>query len=257
MHLPLIGLTTRNLTEPKYDLPLIVSPKSYSQMLLQSGAIPILIPINLKAGYYQDLLSRIDGIIFTGGGDIDPSRFNGLPHEKISHVDQERDNAEISLLQQVQSLNLPFMGICRGLQVINVALGGDLYTHISDQLPGALEHAYFPPENSTDFLAHTIEIKKGSCLAQIMGTTQAQVNSLHHQGIQSLAPQVTPLAWAPDGLVEAIQVPNNPFGFAVQWHPEWLPDDNYAQALFTAFIETARQHRSSSRAYRSQTELPA
>jgi putative glutamine amidotransferase len=256
MSTPLIGLTTRNLTEPKFDLPLIVSPKSYSQMLMQSGAIPMLIPVNLKPDYYLDLLSRIDGIIFTGGGDIDPVRFNGAPHEKVDNVDPERDHTEISLLGKVRAMNLPFMGICRGFQVINIALGGSLFTHISDQLPGALEHACFPG-NPTDFLAHSVEIKSGSRLAQILGTTQAEVNSLHHQGIQALAPEATPLAWASDGLIEAIQVPDNPFGLAVQWHPEWLPDDNYSQALFTAFIETARQHHSSRRAYCSQTELTA
>jgi putative glutamine amidotransferase len=254
---PLIGLTTRNLTEPKYDLPLIVSPKSYSQMLLQSGAIPILIPVNLKPDYHQDLLTRIDGIIFTGGGDIDPAHFNGIPHEKISSVDKERDDTEINLFEQVCSLNLPFMGICRGLQLINVALGGSLYTHISDQLPNALEHAYFPPDNPTDHLAHPVKIKAGSQLAQILGTTEVEVNSLHHQGIQNLASEASPLAWAPDGLVEAIHVPSNPFGIAVQWHPEWLPDDKYSQALFTSLIETARQHHSRRRAYRSQTELSA
>jgi putative glutamine amidotransferase len=223
---------------------------------MQSGAIPILIPLNLKPEFYPDLLSRIDGIIFTGGGDIEPARFNGVPHERVHNVDNERDHAEISLLKQVRAINLPFMGICRGLQVINVALGGNLYTHISDQLPDALKHDCFS-EHPPSYLTHPVEIKANSRLAQIMGTTQAEVNSLHHQGIQTPASEVTPLAWAPDGLIEAIQVPNNPFGLAVQWHPEWLPDNTYAQALFAAFIETANQHRSRRQAYRTQTELSA
>ena len=99
-------------------------------------------------------------------------------------------------------MNLPFMGICRGIQMINVALGGSLYTHIIDQLPNSLEHSCFP-EHSPEYLAHSIEIKNGSRLAQIMGTTEIEVNSLHHQGIQTVASEVTQLAWAPDGLVEA------------------------------------------------------
>lgn len=256
MPTPLIGLTTHNPPMPTDSFPLIAVPKSYTQILMQSGAIPILIPLNLKPEFYPDLLSRIDGIIFTGGGDIEPARFNGVPHEKVNNVDHERDHAEISLLEQVRALNLPFMGICRGLQVINVALSGDLYTHISDQFPYALKHNCFS-EHPPGYLAHPVEIKAGSRLAHIMGTTRAQVNSLHHQGIQTLAPEATPLAWAPDGLTEAIQVPNNPFGLAVQWHPEWLPDNIHAQALFAAFIETTRQHHSSRKAYRTQSELSA
>ena len=148
------------------------------------------------------------------------------------------------------------LGFCGGMQAINVALGGDLYTHIPDQLPDALKHNYFS-EHPPGYIAHTVEIKAGSRIAQIMGSTQVQVNSLHHQGIQTLAPDTAPLAWAPDGLIEAIHVPNNPFGIAVQWHPEWLPEEEHAQVLFAAFIETARQHHSSRRAYRSQTELSA
>jgi putative glutamine amidotransferase len=148
------------------------------------------------------------------------------------------------------------MGICRGAQLINVALGGGLYTHIADQLPGAIEHACFP-DNPPDYRAHPVEIKPGSLLAQVTGATQAQVNSLHHQGIQQPAPEVTPLAWAPDGLIEAIQVPDNPFGIAVQWHPEWLPDDSHSRAFFAAFVETARQHQINQQAHLSRPELAA
>jgi putative glutamine amidotransferase len=256
MPVPLIGLTTRNLTAPNTDFPMIASPKSYTQVLIQSSAIPVLVPLNLKEDLIPDLLSRLDGLIFTGGGDVDPTLFNGCPHEKVYNIDPQRDAAEINLLKQVRKLNLPFMGICRGLQVINVALGGSLYTHIADQLPGTLKHDCFP-DNPSDYFAHPVEVKAGSRLAQILGTTQLEVNSLHHQGIQHLSPEVTPLAWAPDGLVEAIQVPGNPFGLAVQWHPEWLPEDSNSQALFAAFIDTARQHHSSRLAYRSQTEVSA
>jgi putative glutamine amidotransferase len=157
----------------------------------------------------------------------------------------------------VRAGSLPFMGICRGIQLINVALGGDLYTHISDQLPGALEHACFP-QYPPEHLAHPVEVKPGSRLAQSLGSsTMIQVNSLHHQGIRTLAPEAIPLAWAPDGLVEAIQVPGNPYGLAVQWHPEWLPEDPNAQALFAAFIETTRQYRMDRQSYRAQSELAA
>jgi putative glutamine amidotransferase len=256
MPAPLIGLTTRSMPAPTSDLPMIASPRSYTDILMQTGAIPILIPLNLKPEHTRQLLSRLDGIIFTGGADIDPGRFNGIPHDKVYGIDQERDQSELSLLQQVREANLPLMGICRGIQLINVALGGNLYTHISDQLPNALQHDCFP-DNPPGYLAHPVEIKAGSRLAQILGNTKVEVNSLHHQGIQALASELIPLAWAPDGLVEAVQVPGNPFGLAVQWHPEWLPEDPHSQALFSAFIKTARQHQANHQASRVGSELAA
>jgi len=256
MPAPLIGLTTRNLTAPTSDFPMIASPKSYTEILMKTGAIPILVPANLKEEYYMDLLSRLDGIIFTGGGDVDTSRFNGAPHGKVSGLDLERDHSEIAMLMEAQKKELPFMGICRGLQLINVALGGTLYTHIADQLPGALVHDCFPA-HPPDYLAHPVEVKAGSRLALVLGTTQIEINSLHHQGIKDLSPEVTPLAWSPDGLVEAIQVPNNPFGLAVQWHPEWLPDDSCSLAFFSSFIESARMHQNAHQAFRTQTQAAA
>jgi putative glutamine amidotransferase len=256
MSAPLIGLTTRSLNSPTSGLPMIASPRSYTEILMWAGAVPLLVPLNLKTELYPALLSRLDGIIFTGGGDLDPARFDGPPHEKVYDVDSERDQTEIDLLAHARKLGLPFFGICRGVQLINVALSGTLYTHISDQLPSALEHSCFPA-NPPEYLAHPVKIEPGSRLAQVIGKTSLQVNSLHHQGIHRTAPEAIPTAWSPDGLVEAIQVPNNPFGIAVQWHPEWLPEDPSSQALFTAFIETAREHRINRRASHTQTELAA
>lgn len=256
MSAPLIGLTTRNLPAPSSEFPMIASPKSYTEALIAASAIPVLVPLNLSSKSNQELLSRIDGIIFTGGGDIEPKRFNGLPNQNIYGVDPERDQSEIELFETVRKMEIPFMGICRGIQVINVALGGSLYTHISDQLPDALEHDCYPT-HPTDYLAHPVEIKGGSWLAQILGQTEIRVNSLHHQGIERISSDLIPLAWAPDGLVEACQVPANPFGLAVQWHPEWLSEDRPSQSLFAAFVDSARQHQSGRRAFRTPTQAAA
>jgi putative glutamine amidotransferase len=256
MSIPLIGLTTRSLNSPTSGLPMIASPRSYTEILMWAGAVPLLVPLNLKPELYPALLSRLDGIIFTGGGDLDPARFNGTPHEKVYDVNPERDQTEIDLFEQARKIELPLFGICRGIQLINVALGGTLYTHISDQLPDALEHSCFPAF-PPEYLAHPVHIEPGSRLAQVIGTTSLQVNSLHHQGIQDPAQEAIPTAWSPDGLVEAIQVPNNPFGIAVQWHPEWLPEDPSSQALFKAFIETAGEHQVNRRASHARTELAA
>ena len=244
MPAPLIGLTTRNIENPQYGFPLISSPKSYTQALIQAGALPILIPLNLPASQYTALLERLDGIIFTGGGDMNPDHYGGEGHPKVGNVDEERDQAELGLFETIRQTKLPFLGICRGFQVINVAMGGTLYEHITDQHPGALTHDCFP-ENPTDYLAHPVSIAAGSPLAQILGETEVQVNSLHHQGVRTLAPELEPLAWAPDGLLEAYQLPDHPlFGLAVQWHPEWLPEHKNHQAIFSTFIQAAQSYHS-------------
>jgi putative glutamine amidotransferase len=243
MPAPLIGLTTRNTDDPNYKFPLISSPKSYTQALIRAGALPVLVPLNLHADQYPAILERLDGMIFTGGGDLHPERYGGQPHPKVGNVDQERDQAELGLFAAVRQAGLPFLGICRGLQVINVALGGTLYEHISDQHPGALEHDCYPA-HPTDHLAHPVKIEADSQLAAIVGGTQLQVNSLHHQGMKDLAPGLAPLAWAPDGLLEAYHLPEHPqFGLAIQWHPEWLPEQPQHRAIFSSFIQAAQTRK--------------
>ena len=134
----------------------------------------------------------------------------------------------------------PFFGICRGAQVVNVALGGNLYTHIEDQHPDALKHDYYPdyPRNR---LSHPVRVEEGSRLAGIVDEPVLQVNSLHHQGIKGLAPTLKPVAYAPDGIIEAVELSDHPFGLAVQWHPEWLTDQQPMRNLFKAFVDSARK----------------
>ena len=242
MPAPLIGLTTRNSIDPKYGFPLISSPKTYTKALLHAGAIPVLVPVNLPPEMNIELLERLDGLLFTGGGDIDNKYFQGEEHEEIYGIDPERDEHELSLARFAASREIPFLGICRGFQVINVALGGTLYTHIYDQLPGALQHSCFP-EFPPSHPAHTIEIKPGSFLSDLIGSTRAEVNSLHHQGLKTIAPGLEALATAPDGLVEAFRLPSHPFGLAVQWHPEWMPDVPEMQAIFRLFAAQAAQYQ--------------
>ena len=240
MSTPLIGLTTRNFNHPKYGLPLISSPKTYSQALVRAGAIPILVPVNLPPDMISQLLKNLDGLLFTGGGDIDLKFFEGDPHPKIYDIDLERDEQELALARAAVSKKIPLLGICRGLQVINVALGGTLYTHINDQLPAALEHSCFPAF-PPDHAAHSVAVTPGSLLSEILGTTQIEVNSLHHQGAKTLADGLEVLATAPDGLVEAVQIASHPFGLAVQWHPEWMPAVPEMQAIFSRFASHASQ----------------
>jgi putative glutamine amidotransferase len=177
----------------------------------------------------------LDGILFSGGGDIGLEHSPGQPHPRIDDVDPERDAIELKLVQAAASDGKPFLGICRGCQVMNVALGGTLYTHIPDQLPNALDHSY--PGNMRRVLVHEVKIEEGTHFAKIFDEPIIKVNSLHHQGLKDIAPSVRIAGHAPDGLVEAIELPDHPFGLAVQWHPEWLMDQEGTRNLFTQLIK--------------------
>jgi len=235
---PLIGVTTRKARSELYQIDVIQAPRPYSEALVRAGAIPVLIPLNLPLDKLRELLGRLDGLVFTGGGDIEIHRFNGEPHDKLYDLDAERDEIEIQLVRQAAEDNKPFLGICRGLQITNVAFGGSLYTHIPDQLPGALKHSNFP-DHPWDYLAHPVQLSEGSLLAEILGEPIVEVNSLHHQGIKELAAGLRAVASAPDGLVEAIELPEHPFALGVQWHPECLPQDARMQNLFRALVQAS------------------
>jgi putative glutamine amidotransferase len=230
MPTPLIGVTSAE------HRPISKNDKeAYTCAVEESGGSPELIPADLPIEELDELLARLDGLLFTGGGDVDPALFNGIPHPRVYGISTERDTTEIALVLQARELKLPFLGICRGCQVINVAFGGSLYTHISDQLPGALEHSHdkFREEH------HFVSIDPDSLLECITGTNELVVNSLHHQGISRVARSLIPTACAPDGLVEGLELRSHPFGLGVQWHPEHLTDRPEMAALFKALIRAA------------------
>ncbi|MDH5506012.1 MAG: gamma-glutamyl-gamma-aminobutyrate hydrolase family protein [Anaerolineae bacterium] len=237
-----IGITTRNTISKTYKIPMAASPRSYVQAVLRAGALPVLIPLGLEPADLKKLLGRLDGVIFTGGGDIETARFKGEAHAEVDDVDTERDEQELQLVEDVVQAQTPFLGICRGLQVVNVALGGTLYTHIADQLEGAVEHTFFPGY-AWEHIAHAVQVNEGSRLAEIVDSPVLQVNSLHHQGVLELAPNLEAVAKAPDGLIEALELPGHPFGLAVQWHPEWLPEDASMRAIFAALVDAAKNGR--------------
>jgi len=237
MSTPVIGLTTYN-GENKNGHPIVALMHQYISAVSEAGGVPMLIPSGVTSEATKALFERLDGILLTGGGDITIERFDGEPHQSVHGVDPDRDTVEFALLQAAAESGKPFLGICRGFQVVNVALGGTLYTHIQDQLPGAIEHDY-DSDSQRQFLAHAIRLEKSSSLAGIMSEPELKVNSLHHQGAKDLAPSLKPVAYAPDGLVEGLELPGHPFGMAVQWHPEWLLDQPVTRRLFGAFVEAA------------------
>ncbi|GAB4577882.1 MAG: gamma-glutamyl-gamma-aminobutyrate hydrolase family protein [Anaerolineales bacterium] len=237
MSKPLIGITTFH-TDSHRGYIYVSITEAYVKAVARAGAVPLLIPVGLGEDDLTQILHTVNGILFTGGGDIDPARYGGLPHATIHEIDPERDQMELHLVREAVEQQTPFLGICRGLQVVNVALGGTLYTHIQDQHPNALKHDFFPGR-PRDYLAHPVKVDEGTTLANILGQPIVQVNSLHHQGIHRIAADLTPTAYAPDGITEAVELPGHPFGLAVQWHPEWLPEQAEMRALFEAFVHAA------------------
>ena len=237
MPTPVIGLTTNN-DQNKYGFPVSSLAHKYISALIEAGGAPVLIPSGQTVDARQSLFGRLDGLLLTGGGDIAIERYNGEFHPHVESVDPERDALEFALLLAAAESGKPFLGICRGFQVVNVALGGTLYTHIQDQFPGALKHD-FDSGSQRQFLAHEVKVEDGSRLAGILNETRFNVNSLHHQGVKDLSPAIRPTAFATDGLVEAVELPGHPFGMAVQWHPEWLTDQPASRRLFRAFVDAA------------------
>ena len=241
MTYPVIGVTTMR-RENQVGMRLSSLAEAYVEALSQAETCPVLIPNLVPEAALDNLLSRLDGVLFTGGGDIMTSYYQDADHPKVSGVEADRDRLELLILERVVNDGKPFLGICRGLQLINVGLGGTLYADIADQVPGAARHDCYP-DWERDYLAHSVEVGQGTRLAGILGEGMVEVNSLHHQAIRELAPDLVATAYSPDGIVEAVEMPDHPYGIAVQWHPEWLTAHNAMRALFADFAGAANNHK--------------
>lgn len=235
---PVIGITTTQ-SKTVHGQPTVMLMLSYINAVMQAGGVPVLIPSLIAEDGWDAVYSRVDGILLSGGGDIALEYSPGEPHPRIDEIDLIRDSIELKLVRAAVSDGKPFLGICRGCQVMNVALGGNLYTHIPDQLPNALDHSY--PGNMRTVLVHDVKIEEGTRVAEIFGEPILKVNSLHHQGLNEIAPSLRVAGHAPDGLVEAVELPDHPFGIAVQWHPEWLTDQPGTRNLFSKFVGASQK----------------
>jgi len=234
---PLIGITSYRHTN-KFGYPIISLNEAYIQAVSQAGGIPVMIPLGLPEEQLEGMLAHLDGLVLSGGGDIAPERFGMESHPKVDGVDPDRDRVEIKVTRDAVQNGVPFLGICRGIQTLNVALGGTLYTHIPDQVPNAVHHPYIEG-NSRGFLAHDVTVQSDSALAKILGDPNPMVNSMHHQGIFALAPGLVETAHAADGVIEAVELPDHPYGIAVQWHPECITELASMQALFRSLVVAA------------------
>lgn len=239
---PLIGCATYHKTIPqKQPIEIIGLMPAYIEAVRAAGGLPVLIPLGLDEKELEALLERLDGILLPGGGDVAPAAYGGDEQATtIRDVDTRRDETEFRLVRRALESEKPLLAICRGLQLFNVALGGSLWEDVADSMPGAMTHDYFG-QAQRDYLAHPVTVAEDSLLAQALQSNGTiAVNSLHHQGIRQLAPGLVPVAWAPDGLVEAIEYPDHPFAIGVQWHPEnLLQNEPRMYLLFRGFVQAA------------------
>jgi gamma-glutamyl-gamma-aminobutyrate hydrolase PuuD len=225
---PVIGITS--YVEPArftvWDMTVALLPYMYVEQVVRAGGQPVVLP---PAGDPALVVHRLDGLILAGGGDIDPARYEEPPHDRTSYVRKFRDEAEFAVLTAALDANLPFLGICRGLQVLNVALGGSLHQH----LPDVVGHTDHSPAPGT-FGALPVTPAPGTKLAKALGTGPVTVPHYHHQAIDRLAPGLTVAATARDGTIEAVELDSAPFTLAVQWHPEAAEDCALFEALVAA-----------------------
>jgi putative glutamine amidotransferase len=234
---PLIGISTyvERARWGVWDVDAALLPRSYVDCVVAAGGVPVLLP---SAGEEIAALSAVDGLVIAGGADVDPARYEQAPHEKtISRP--ERDAFEFALLRASVRRELPVLGVCRGMQVLNVALGGSLVQH----LPETVGHGEHQPAPAT-YGHNRVTLAEGSRAASILGS-EAKCQCYHHQAVDRLGDGLTAVGWAADGTVEAVELPGAQFVLGVQWHPE---QDGQDLRLFTALVEAAARNRTEGRA---------
>lgn len=238
---PLIGITTYKRKSEETGWQYDVSYAQNALAIEAAGGLPVLIPAALSLESLRALYERLDGVMLPGGGDVDPAHYQQEAHPAVNRIDEDRDRTEMTLTRWAVADDVPLFGICRGIQVMNVALGGTLVQDIPSQIQTDLKHD-IPNDLPRSTRLHGVTIDETSRLARILGTTRTQVNSLHHQAVGKAAPAAQITARADDGIIEALELPDKQFVLAVQWHPEdMMADDEAMHRIFTEFVEAARQ----------------
>jgi putative glutamine amidotransferase len=228
---PVIGISaySQQARFGTWDLPAVLLPRRYTDMVAAAGGLPVLLP---PLADVTGVLGRLDGLVLSGGGDIDPALYGAVRDPACGPANPDRDNAELALARRALDDGLPVLGICRGLQVINVALGGTLLQH----LPDVVGHDGHSPEEGAHG-SHKVSVASGSQLARLLGRTEAAVPTHHHQAVDRLGDGLVATAWADDDTVEAVELAaSSSFMVAVQWHPEAGDDPSLFDALIAAAV---------------------
>lgn len=209
---------------------------TYTRAIHRVGGTPVIIPPLTREVDWTPLLTRLDGLLLSGGEDIAPEYYGQDLEPWTGQVDKERDQSELGLVQQWVARGKPLLAICRGHQVLNVALGGELWQDVMTQLPDAMDHAYVPGR-PMELTVHTVTLTPESRLARILGGVYFEVNSAHHQAVARPGAGLEIVAYAPDQVTEATELPDHPFCLSVQWHPEaMLKVSESMLPLFSAFV---------------------
>ncbi len=224
---PLIGITTyrEQAQWGTWHVPAVLLPAAYADAVAAAGGEPVLLPTGAVSA---DVVGRLDGLVVAGGADVDPARYGQPAGPHTTVIRPERDETELLALQAALDGDLPLLAICRGMQLLNVALGGDLVQHLPD-----LEHTGIHDPGAGLFEARDVRTEPGTGVHRLLGPT-ARVACHHHQALQRIAPGLAPSAWAEDGVVEAVEMADHRFCVAVQWHPEETGDLRLFEALVAA-----------------------
>ena len=238
---PLIGVTT-SITTGKHPERAYVN-SAYLAAIQTAGGVPIPIPPQLDARARDEILARCDGYLLTGGGDLDPATFNEPPHPTLFEVAPARDRLEIALVGFALKARKPVLAVCRGIQVLNVALGGSLFQDVASDPGTDIQHQQDKDGKPRDEPTHPVKVVAESHLAQVLGTTDLLVNSMHHQAVKAVGRGLVPVAFAPDTIIEGVELEEpDRFVLGVQWHPEELTErDPSARRLFGALVDASRQ----------------
>ncbi|QBD80450.1 gamma-glutamyl-gamma-aminobutyrate hydrolase family protein [Ktedonosporobacter rubrisoli] len=236
---PLVGIPCRAgvSTDPETpDRPIYFNNRAYIHAVEHAGGVPILIPLLDDLSGLEALRTRLDGLLLSGGIDVDPKYYHENPHHKLGATDCQLDELELSLARWAFEQNVPTLGICRGMQVINVALGGTLYQDLQEEYPESLRHANWDRPRNT--IIHQLRVERGSHMEELLGALEVPANSLHHQAIKEAGKGVRITGYAEDGVIELLEVPEHRFMVAAQCHPEELYKEHQPWArYFQAFIE--------------------
>jgi putative glutamine amidotransferase len=249
---PLIGVTT---SEVRMAAQVTLTPHgepprremafglTYLRAIERAGGLPVVIP-PLPVDAIPALLANLHGVLLSGGPDIHPEAYGQAPHAELGPTWRDLDATELALARQAISIGMPLLAISRGAQALNIARGGTLFQHLPEQFGRAIQHRQLADGPSS---THPVDIAEDSVLAEALGTNRLEVNSYHHQSTSGLGRGVRAVAWAPDGVVEAVEVPKSRFAVGVQWHAESMADSGPHAGLFNAFVGAAAEDAAATR----------
>ncbi len=239
---PIIGIPCSIYPDSWYT-PANGNAISYLRAIEAAGGIPALIHLTRDAGVIDMHYARCDAFLFAGGEDVDPSFYHAARHPKLGKTNPLQDEVEIELARRARADGKPILGVCRGMQLLNIAFGGTLYQDLPSELASPINHSLSTERLDMSYLAHPITLRRDTWLAERLDVDELAVNTLHHQGLRDVAPGLRAVGHAPDGLIEAVEGTGPGLIVAVQCHPEelWERTDRRWARVFEGFVETARK----------------